>query len=123
MNKMPCRTGCGFAIGRARSLLAPMGKGLCFGLLAAGCLPYQAAAADSAAQLSRPSGLSSAYEGSALETPAAPSIMQTRVVLAPAPKRANFEREHASHEARHVADWVVDSGAKRRPPVSACDNN
>jgi len=23
--------------------------------------------------------------------------------------RANFERERASHEARHVADWVVDS--------------
>ena len=26
------------------------------------------------------------------------------------PKRANFERERASHEARHVADWVVHAG-------------
>jgi hypothetical protein len=26
------------------------------------------------------------------------------------PKRARFDREHASHEARHVADWVLDAG-------------
>jgi hypothetical protein len=26
------------------------------------------------------------------------------------PKRAKFERERASHEARQVADWVVDAG-------------
>jgi hypothetical protein len=29
---------------------------------------------------------------------------------ATAPKLANFEREHASHDVRYIADWVADSG-------------
>jgi hypothetical protein len=37
------------------------------------------------------------------------------------PKRANFERERASHEARHVADWVVDSGDNRSLPFAIVD--
>ena len=38
-----------------------------------------------------------------------------------APNGAIFEREHASHEARHVADWVVDSGDNRSLPFALVD--
>ena len=37
------------------------------------------------------------------------------------PKRANFERERASHAARQVADWVVDSGDNRSLPFVIVD--
>jgi hypothetical protein len=40
---------------------------------------------------------------------------------AQAPKRANFEREHASGAARQVADWVVDSGDSARMPFVIVD--
>ncbi|MFZ3252957.1 MAG: hypothetical protein WA133_01580, partial [Syntrophales bacterium] len=43
------------------------------------------------------------------------------VVVAHRPKRANFERERASHEARRVADWVVDSGDNRSMPFVIVD--
>lgn len=36
-------------------------------------------------------------------------------------KRANFEREHASAAARHVANWVVDSGDSARMPFVIVD--
>lgn len=36
-------------------------------------------------------------------------------------KRANFEQEHASREARLVADWVVDSGDNRSLPFVIVD--
>jgi hypothetical protein len=38
-----------------------------------------------------------------------------------APKRANFEREHASPAARLVANWVVDSGDSARMPFVIVD--
>ncbi len=59
-------------------------EGFCIGLLAACFLPQPAAAAD----------------GAALEAKSAAALL---------PQRANFELERASQEARHVADWVVDS--------------
>lgn len=37
------------------------------------------------------------------------------------PKRASFELERASHEARHVADWVVDSGDNDGMPFAIVD--
>ena len=37
------------------------------------------------------------------------------------PKRANFELERASHEARQIADWVVDSGDNRNMPFAIVD--
>ena len=76
--------------GRARPVVTIIAKGLCFGLLAASFTPQQAAAADDAAQLS--------------------TTIETQAVVAHRPKRANFERERASREARHVADWVVHAG-------------
>ena len=36
-------------------------------------------------------------------------------------RRANFERERASHEARHVADWVVHSGDNHALPFVIVD--
>ena len=42
-------------------------------------------------------------------------------MAAPYPKRANFEREHKSRDAQHVADWVVDSGDNRGMPFVIVD--
>lgn len=102
--------------GNARSVVAIVAKGLCFGLLAASFTPHQAAAADEAAQLSNLSRPLSAHEGAA-----APAAIEAQPVAAHRPKRANFERERASHEARHVADWVVDSGDNRSMPFVIVD--
>ena len=109
-----------------RSVVAITAKGLCFGLLAASFTPQQAAAADDAAQWSNLSRLSSAHEGSAHEGSAhegaaAPSTIETQPVVTHLPKRANFKLERASHEARHVADWVVDSGDNRSLPFAIVD--
>jgi hypothetical protein len=109
-----------------RSVVAITAKGLCFGLLAASFTPQQAAAADDAAQWSNLSRLSSAHEGSAHEGSAhegaaAPSTIEMQPVVTHLPKRANFKLERASHEARHVADWVVDSGDNRSLPFAIVD--
>ena len=42
-------------------------------------------------------------------------------MVAPHPKRANFEREHKSRDAQHVADWVVGSGDNRGMPFVIVD--
>ena len=101
--------------------LASLAKGCCLALLAAGFSLQQAAAADDPAPLSGLSRQSSAHESSALEGAAAPSTIQTQAVAAHRPKRANFELERASNEARHVADWVVDSGDNRSLPFAIVD--
>jgi hypothetical protein len=106
---------------RVRSAVAITAKRLCFALLAAGFTPHQAAAADAAAQHSELSRPQSAYEGSAHNGAAAPSAIATQDLVTHQPKRANFERERASHEARHVADWVVDSGDNRSMPFAIVD--
>jgi hypothetical protein len=105
----------------ARSVVAIAAKGLCFGLLAAGFTAQHTAASDDAAQLSMLSPPLFAGDGSAHESAAALSALETRPAVAHRPKRANFELEHASHEARHVADWVVDSGDNRSMPFAIVD--
>src|SRR3954469_6138845 len=51
----------------------------------------------------------------------APSTLQeTALPLAPA-KKADFLKEPASDDARHLADWVVDSGNNRRLPFVVID--
>jgi hypothetical protein len=100
-----------------RSVVAITAKGLCFCLLAASFAPYQAAKAGDAAQLPARAAAWSEQEGAA--TPSI--IIEAQPVVAPRPKRADFEREHASHEARHVADWVVDSGDNRSLPFAVVD--
>jgi len=96
--------------------LARLAKGCCLALLAAGFSLQQAAAAGGPAPLSGPNRQSSAHEGAA-----APSSIETQAVRAHRPKRANFELERASHEARHVADWVVDSGDNHGMPFAIVD--
>jgi hypothetical protein len=98
-----------------RPVAATIANGLCFGLLAASFTPCQTAAADDAAQLSNSIRSLSAQAGAA-----APSF-EPRTVPDHRPKRANFKRERASHEARHVADWVVDSGDNRSLPFVIVD--
>ncbi len=112
---------CRLATATARALAATITKGLCFGLLAAGFAAHQAAAADNAAPLSELSRPASAHEGPAPESAAAPSAIDTRPVAAQGPKRANFERERASPDARYLADWVVDSGDNKRMPFAIVD--
>jgi len=90
-------------------------KGLCFGLLAASFIPHQAAAADDATQLSDLSRPLSAHNDAAV-----PSNLGTQLTVAH-PKLANFEQARASREARHVANWVVDSGDNRRMPFVIVD--
>jgi len=95
------------------SIVAIMAKGLCFAVLAATFTPSQAAAANDAAQ-------SPTQQLSAHKRAAAP-IGQLQPMVADRPKRANFELAHASHEARSVADWVVDSGDNRGMPFAIVD--
>ena len=72
----------------------------CFGLLTSGSISNQASAADIVAY---PPGLK-AQEGDVTRPPC--KIKPQRAHRA---KPANFKKECPSHEARHVADWVVDS--------------
>ena len=102
--------------GSVRSLATIITKGLCLGLLAVSFTPHQVAAADNAAQLSNTSLSLSGHE-----VAAAPLTIETQPVVAPHPKRANFEREHKSRHAQHVADWVVDSGDNRGMPFVIVD--
>ncbi len=83
-----------------RSVAAIIVKGLCFVLLAASFTPQQVLAADDTTPL---------------------STMETQPLMSHRPKRANFEQERASHEARHVADWVVDSGDNHNMPFAIVD--
>ena len=110
-----------YAAGSMHALVATMGKGLCFGLLAAICLPYATAAAQEPAQLSGPIGPSSTGAGPLQAVAAASLTIAAQAVAAAHPMRANFERERASPEARQVADWVVDSGDNRSLPFAIVD--
>jgi hypothetical protein len=44
-------------------------------------------------------------------------------MVARSPKRANFEQEAASRDARHVASWVVDSGDSGSMPFAIVDKS
>ena len=107
--------------GNTRSLVSITAQGLCFGLLAAGFTPDIAAAGDDDAQLSVLSRHLSAPDSSVHESVNAPSAPFTRSATAQGPKRAKFELERASRQARHVADWVVDSGDNRNMPFAIVD--
>lgn len=98
-----------------RQVVAIIVKGFCFILLIVSFFPPQASATDDAAPLSTLSRPLSAHEGAAV-----PSAMEAKP-LSHHPKRANFERERASSEARHVADWVVDSGDNHGMPFAIVD--
>ena len=92
-----------------------LGRGCCLVLLAFSLQP--ALAADDPAPNSGLYRPASALEGAALSPGAAPA----QAVAAQRPKRANFELERAAHEARQIADWVVDSGDNRNLPFVIVD--
>jgi hypothetical protein len=94
---------CTHRSGSIRSIAAIITKGLCLVLLAVSCTHHQVPVVDNAEQLSNPSRSLCAHPDAA------------------APKRANFEQEHKSDNARHVADWVVDSGDNRGMPFVIVD--
>jgi len=102
--------------GSVRSLAAIIAKGLCLGLLAVSFTPHQVAAADDAGLLSDQSSSLSEHE-----VAAALVTIETQPVVAPHHKRADFEEEHKSRDAQHVADWVVDSGDNRGMPFVIVD--
>ena len=99
-----------------RSVVAVLGQGLCLGLLAAIVIPQLAVAQEDVAALSSPSRPLSGHEGAAVS-----SVMERQALVAHHPKRVNFEREHASAEVRHVADWVIDSGDNYGMPFAIVD--
>lgn len=83
-------------------------KMMCSGLLAAGLCAHQAFAASDAAP-------------SAHQAAMPPSDTKPEPVVAPRPKRVDFEHEGASQEARHMADWIVDSGDNHSLPFAIVD--
>ena len=80
-------------------------------------IPFCVLAVDTDTRLSEQSGTLTAQN---IEI--ASLSVETQPVLAkPLPKRANFEQEVASHDARHVADWIVDSGNNHGMPFVIVD--
>ena len=102
--------------GSVHSLAAIITVGFCLGLLAVSVTPHQLAAADNATQVSSPNHSLSAHQVAATR-----STIETQPIVAPHPKRANFEGEHKSRNAQRVADWVVDSGDNRGMPFVIVD--
>ncbi|MBG6076719.1 L,D-transpeptidase [Polaromonas sp. CG_9.11] len=89
------------------------------GLLATGLICTQAYASHDAAHLPDP-GLASSVLSA--EGGAVPTVTQTQPAVAgKSAKRANFEQTNASKEARHVANWVVDSGDNLNKPFVIVD--
>jgi hypothetical protein len=107
---------CGKLSVGTRPTAAIFAKIFCFCLLAATPLPHQTAAAADAVQLSNPGPPLSSYQASAV-----PSKIEMEQAAAHRPKRANFGRKKASLEARHVANWVVDSGDNQSMPFVIVD--
>lgn len=95
------------------SITVIMAKVICFSLLAACFTSIQSFAAQSSD--------SSHTLLSAQKERTVPSGNKETPVVALHPKRADFKKEVASHEARQVADWVVDSGNNRRMPFVIVD--
>ncbi len=102
--------------GIVRQAVIAMTKGICFGLLAASFGSYQAFAADNITQLSNPGRSLFAHQDTATA-----STTESEPEVAYRPKRANFERENVSQDARHIADWVVDSGDNHGMPFVIVD--
>lgn len=89
-------------------------KGISIGLLVAGVVALPAFAASDAVLSSKP-GLYADKGGATL------SITEAKPGVAYRPGRADFGRESASRDARHAADWVVDSGDNRHMPFVIVD--
>ena len=99
-----------------RPISVIIAKGLCLGLLATSFTFCQLASADDAAQI-----VNSISPLPVHQNTAALDAIDTQPVASYLPKRANFEREHASRDTRQVADWVVDSGDNHGKPFVIID--
>ena len=102
------------AFGGGRPIVATMGRGVFVALLTAilgSCPAFAAteAAPSSPAALALPLRVGIA------------TAVEVEPLLAQRFKHAAFEHERASHEARSVADWVVDSGDSRGMPFAIVD--
>jgi len=91
-------------------------KVFCLGFLIISFVPHLVAAADKDTQFSNPNTSSSGNKVKVALL--APEAQPAAALL---PKRANFEHELASPDARSVADWVVDSGDNRGMPFVIVD--
>lgn len=101
--------------GGVRPFAAIMVNVICLLLLVGSFTTDHAVAADDAAQLSNVASSLPVLEG------ASPPMDAKQAGAAHCPKRANFEREPASQEARQIADWVVDSKDNRGMPFVIVD--
>lgn len=88
----------------------------CLGFLVISFMPHLVAAADKDTQVPNPNITSSGNKIKvALLSP------EAQPTAASLPKRANFENEYVSADARSVADWVVDSGDNNGMPFVIVD--
>lgn len=100
--------------GMLRPLTARIGRQFCLGILAASLC--------SAPTLAASAGAPSAEPGCALsEQPCAASAVERPELKTHSARRADFKRESASMDVRHIADWVVDSSDNRSLPFMIID--
>ena len=85
-------------------------------LLGMALLPLHVAAEGNAVPV-----LSESSALSAPRSPLVPAVTNMKAEARGALKRADFARERASHDARHVADWVVASGDNQGMPFVIVD--
>jgi hypothetical protein len=89
---------------------------ICLGLLVTGFIPHPALAVEDAVRSCVLSSRLSAQDGAAT-----PGIPEPALEAGHRPKRANFEREIVSRDARYIADWVTDSGDNQNMPFAIVD--
>jgi hypothetical protein len=77
---------------------------------------HPVAAADNGLQLSNTDRSLSSHQVAATRP-----ADRTQPAAAPHPRRADFERERKSEQARQMADWVADSGDNRGMPFAIVD--
>lgn len=97
------------------ALIATAARVLCLGLLTAcnAILPAAAAGRGLDTQDAKPFA--------AANSPIGAPVVAKRVTTPYVAKHANFLLEQPSPEARHIADWVVDSGDNRKLPFAIVD--
>lgn len=105
---------------RSKNLHVPIITKLlfCCCILAACLIPHQVVAVDSDTQLPVQDHQLAKPK---VEVANLSAEAQTAIVPKPLRKRANFNQELASQDARFVADWVVDSGDNRGMPFVIVD--
>jgi hypothetical protein len=100
------------------TLMATISKWIFASFIVAGFSSYLtlAAATDSETQIPTPNPSLSEHQNEAIFSSAESKLVRTQPL-----KPANFELEIASENARHVADWVIDSGDNHNMPFLIVD--